>query len=295
MKKLNFISLIALLFVACSTENKNESVDNVTINLQFNSNIEAIGTTAESSDECDIRYIVRAYNLEADKVTDLAAENIFYKRGADKSLNSQSSISLAAGKYKIFVWTDYVDKDSTEDKFYSTELFPQISICEEGNNLLIGNSDYRDAFRGYATIEVGKSKVNTTINMARPLAKVALIANDLEAFTAANPTVELSECYAVIRYAAFLPCSFNLLTDKMVDSTTNAMFRSQIVALDQNSALLGFDYIFVNPNKESSINIAVSIFDKNDNMLAQVPNLTVSLQQNKLSKISGNFLTGKAE
>ena len=50
----------------------------------------------------------------------------------------------------------------------------------------------------------------------------------------------------MFRYQGFMPCSFNMFTNKPADSWTGVAFDSTMQRLSDTEVELGFDYVFVN-------------------------------------------------
>lgn len=106
--------------------------------------------------------------------------------------------------------------------------------------------------------------------------------------------INTSEYRVLFRYSGFVPCSFNMFTNRPADAWTGLMFDGRMVQLDKDNAELGFDYIFVNGH-ESTVNVSVEIYDRDGTLLARSQPVTVPLVRNKVTVVRGKFLTVKAE
>jgi hypothetical protein len=105
--------------------------------------------------------------------------------------------------------------------------------------------------------------------------------------------VDIDEYNIVIYYSGFMPNTYNMYTDKPVDSATGVSFESEISPLDEKEASLGFDYVFVN-GKESAVSVQVGIYNKKNELLAMSNPFNVPLKRNHNTVIKGSFLMEEA-
>ncbi len=285
--------------------------------------IDRMSTMASTNpDDYDVRYRINAYRIQNNGTlsTEPAAEWIF-SRPEITVLDYNTTVYIEPGNYRFHAWVDYVDNNTTDDKFYSTNNFSGIRIINvEGKH--VGNNDFRDAFIGSTDVlvepeyELDLPPVEAHIDMGRPLAKFNFITTDLDEFVTrvlemraqqaeANGTplpeselrpssVDLSEFRINIRYAGFMPCEFNIFRDMPVDSDVNVNFNSNILQINNTEAMIGFDYVFVN-GQQSKILVSISVYDQNDKLLSQVPNIEVPLERSKLTTIRSRFMTESAQ
>lgn len=274
-----------------------------------------------------VRYLVNAYRTD-----NVVGENripdttfVFVNQNIDQ-LDYTARLELTEGDWTFRVWCDYVDVGSTKDKYYNTSDFSEIILMDRNNHS--GSNDFRDAFRGTATATVlnpllysgdDASAIDNqaTAQMVRPMGKYKFVSNDVEAFIA-NVTqkmkergqfsadigtdqafdkiiqsISLGEYSVIFRYSAFMPCSFNMFTDKPADSWTNMTFRSQLSIEEGMDVNLGYDYIFVN-GTETTLSIAVEVYDKEGELLSSTNPIQVPIVRSKLTLVKGEFLSSIA-
>lgn len=308
-------------------ENPIPSVD-VNLKLTFDTElpllaiIERMSTTEASNrpeDYC-VRYQVRAYPIASNgSVSPIPVAEWLFTNPDLSNLELTTSILMPPGNFRLCAWVDYVDKNTTEDKFYNTTQFTGVSLVEGPH---IGNNDFRDAFIGSTDIyiepqfELDLPDENAHIHCGRPLAKFSFISTDLEDFVSRvlearakqaelegitlpesellPSSVDLTKYRIIISYAGFMPSEFNIFTDMPVDSRTNVSFESTIAAISATEALVGFDYVFVNGH-ESKVLISISVYDEKNKLLSAVTNMEVPVQRSKLTIIRSRFLTESAE
>lgn len=270
----------------------------------------------------DIRYIIKAYRTDNMIGENRTADTTFIFTKSDLSnLNHSVTIELHEGSYNLKVWADCVDAGSDKDKYYNTLDFAEIILANEEYH--IGSSDYRDAFKGEVSVQIpsGASNKNSiitprnevAITMSRPMGKFKFIATDAEEFATHMAeilntpgihhldsdkmsyeqlldSIDIKQFKVIFRYNSFMPCSFNMFTDKVADSWTRANFSSQMHSEHDKELTLGFDYIFVGKN-ETELSISVDVYSKNGELLCSSKPIMVPIARSKLTIVKGEFLS----
>lgn len=244
-----------------------------------------------------------------------------------ETLDADIEFDLPQGDYRILVWTDYIGDGAPGGFFHDASDFNEIIYA--GKETYIGDTDFRDAFRGQTDVIVDYGPdynpnraeeivVETTVDMVRPLAKYRFITTDLgkfidqqvqskllemqkqglalpEAEESRDPSryVDLSQYRVRFRYPQYMPCSFNMFTNRPADSWTGMSYDAEIRQMSAKEAEIGFDYVFVN-GVESSVAVAVDVLDKDGKLIGSVPTVNVPLKRSKLTEVRGEFLTTKA-
>ncbi len=267
----------------------------------------------------DVRYSVQAYRVAADGSTSTNPDTVITETKSDiTDLNHSMVLRLAPGTYKFLVWTDYVAHTSMVDLYYRVANFKEVMYTSPDD--YIGNNDFRDAFRGEedaavtAALNSDGSTPSATVIMERPLAKYKFISTDLEKFLTmvvqrrasqasaplsrqelleAIKKINLADFRVVFRYTGFLPCSFNVWSNKPNDSWTGISFTSRLTSISESESQMGYDYVLVNGN-ESSVAVAVYVYDIDGKLLSSTPSIDVPLKRNKLTVVRGHFLTSRA-
>jgi hypothetical protein len=149
--------------------------------------IDRMSTMASTNpDDYDVRYRINAYRIQNNGTlsTEPAAEWIF-SRPEITVFDYNTTVYIEPGNYRFHAWVDYVDNNTTDDKFYSTNNFSGVRIINvEGKH--VGNNDFRDAFIGSTDVlvepeyELDLPPVEAHIDMGRPLAKFNFITTDLD-------------------------------------------------------------------------------------------------------------------
>lgn len=276
----------------------------------------ATSRTIGDASAYDVRHIVSVHRIYPDGSYNRTADTtIVFTCDDVENLNCSRKLRLREGKYNFFVWTDFVDEGSQADKFYTSSDFAEIIL--HNKNSYTGSCDFRDAFRGSAqgsvTIKTEENMVvdnEVTVSMKRPLAKFRFISTDYDEFaanvlakeekknSAANTTGEDAQTrninpddYRVVfHYVDFVPCSYNMFTDKPADSWTGLQFDSSLKPIGNGEIEMGFDYVFVN-GAEAGVSVIIAVYDKDGQLVSSTPAINVPLKRSLLTTVRGKFLT----
>jgi hypothetical protein len=270
----------------------------------------------------DIRYIIKAFRTDNTIGENRTADTTFIFTKSDISiLNHSVTIALKEGTYDLRVWSDYVDSGSINDKYYNTSDFAEIILTNEESHA--GSNDYRDAFKGEISVNVeaeAKREDSTitivreaTIAMSRPMGKFKFIATDGEEFVSRMvqllseqghlpidtnkmsfeqllQSIDISQFEVVFRYDNFMPCSFNMFTNKAADAWTRVNFSSHMYSEQVQELTLGYDYVFVGDN-ETELSILVEVYSKNGELICSSKPVKVPIARSKLTIVKGLFLS----
>lgn len=250
------------------------------------------------------RYVLQAFPLYDDGTNGSTPVMTMTWYGVDiNSPDCDVTFEIRAGKYRFAVWSDIVPA-SQEALYYDAEQFNAITYTSP----YVGNTDLRDAFRGTLDFTVEPDTYEgrvyeDTVPMTRPLAKYMFVTSDVEKFISqyvrlknaegrhiTSSDVDLSKFIVVFYYSGYMPDTYNLLSDRPVDSATGVSFRGGITMLDNGEACLGFDYTMVRTT-ESSVLVTVGLYDTDGTQLAMSPGVEVPLMRSKYTVVRGNFLT----
>lgn len=224
-----------------------------------------------------------------------------------------TDISLPAGDYDLWAWSDYADGDSQKSLFFNSEDFTSIWYPDPYN----GNNELRDAFRGAVTFTIENTfdagyHKDVELQMERPLARYEFISTDLAEFleneisrgeqnaasqgrSAPSRVEDIPlESYRVkMIYTGYMPSEFNNFINKPVNSKLGMSYDAKITRLNDNEARLGFDYVMVNGH-ESSIPVAMEVYDPEGTLIGRSNPVDVPTKRSQVTVVRGKFLTSKA-
>lgn len=234
-----------------------------------------------------LRAVIEVYNKGTDVrvlrkeefVTATATEGVY-----------TSSMQLSAGDYDVRLWADYTT-DARTDNHYLTTDTKSIKIL--GKDQYRANTDTRDAFTKALTLTVGNQDKTEDITMHRPLAKYRLVANDVAKYNQLRvernyPALE--DLKISIVYEGFLPCAYNVSTQKPSDSVGGYGYASALSEQTDDAATVGKDFVLVN-GEQSFVTVTILFKDANGKTISGLNGVRIDYRAGQLTTVSGNFLT----
>ena len=257
-----------------------------------------------------MRYIVRAYPvLDKQRSSKEHTQEFVFTSNTAQGYNHEVSLELPAGNYEIQVWSDMIESGEN-NYFYNAANFSEIALQGEYR----ANTDHRDAFRGKGNIQLVSDIVEYVpetleIEMQRPLAKYEFVTTDLQDFIEKEieflkmeaatrgetpPTRVNTDDYKVVfYYSGYMPNTYNINSDRPVDSIMGVLFDSKLDILSEKEASMGFDYVFVG-NEKTAVTMQIGFYDKEGRQVAMTSPLNIPLLRSHHTILKGSFLTQKA-
>lgn len=303
------LSLTMSIFSSCSVHEfpDDNPVDptlvNVTIQLSFNintlshENVYRASTKAVSEDQL-IRFVIELYKFDNfEKPVERRVVLVDKRNPLEAAFNA--TFRLNATKYRALVWSDYVEKDKQIDQFYNSTFIRSIYFVEP----FISATDNRDCFSGAADLDLLPYRFQWNVNvelpvvLTRPVAKYALIANDIAKYITRvktkgdTPAAEdINKYTAIIRFPGYMPNAFNVHTGEPSDSKTGMHYTSKLQVLNNNEALLGFDYPLVN-GLRSQARVMIQLYDDQGKLINEIDDVTFKIRRDSLTIFRSDFLT----
>lgn len=269
-----------------------------------------IGLDTRSEEEnLAVRYIYRVYPSGTTEIP--VSEHIEYR--SDLGLSDFTTVlEVPSGDYDIWVWSDYVRKDSSTGLYYNAGSFRSVTYTSP----YLGETMRKDAFSGQACVSVpssieGEVTVTGELTLRRPLTGYVFVSSDLTEFVkgeiarrklptpeestpeASLPDLDFTGYRVKVSYTGYLPCEYDIFKGKPVDSATGVSYEAGIRALSPTEASVGFDLFFIN-GTESSVRVAVDIYAPDGERIAGTQNIDIPVSLSTLTIVRGNFLTTKA-
>ena len=258
-----------------------------------------------------IRYIVRTYPITGKSRSSQSHQQEFvFTKAIEDGYDHEVMLDIIPGEYRIMVWSDLIQNEG-DLLMYDASNFFEVTLLGEHS----GSNDYRDAFSASSDLTVVADYMEhipdtLTLKMQRPLAKYEFITDDLQEFLDEEmaylskvaetkgedaPTrVNTDDYKVVIKYSGYMPNTFNINSDKPIDSATGVLFESRIDPLNSTEASIGFDYVFVN-GSQAGVSVQVGLYAKSDNrQVALSEPIIIPLYRSHHSVLRGSFLTSKA-
>ncbi len=238
------------------------------------------------------RFIVEIHN-SARKVIDrkvvFADIEGFTKAVADFTIN------VAAGSYRIAVWSDYVRKaQPNNDLLYDTSTL--IPVKFNGN--YSANSEAKDCFCGTMDVTIAqRSRASTVVSaemqLQRPMGRVEFVTTDMLKFRSEHlKEIALGEEYKLrITYPQYIASGFNVHDDVMKELVASVSFMTVLdTSVANDRCVIAFDYLFAE-SAGSEIPAVVELL-KDDEVLAR-SSVKIPVRRGENTIVSGEFLTQK--
>ena len=308
------ISLMAVLvaITSCVHEFPDPVDAEVILSLTYDTNLPIYKIvdwkTRASADpqDYDVRYVIKAYpETRKGEYSNKEVKTWVFTKDDVAEMDYEVKVFITEGSYRFMAWTDFVPAGTTENYFHNPDSFGEIIE----NTSLCGNNDMRDCYRGWTDIDVVRfgaevPPVSGVVQMRRSIAKFSLETTDLEDFLTkaalsrneragvkAYPVdLDLSDFKVVFYYTGFKPSAFNMFSDRPNDSKTGIRFESNILKVDDGSAVIGFDYCF-SDSDETIVNLAIGVYDADGTELSMVNGIDVPMQMGKHTILRGRFMT----
>lgn len=269
--------------------------------------------SASGDDAFQVRWIVEVFR-DGIGGEPVARRVLSSDEAADGRHAIATSLPVHAARYQVVAWADYVDRGSTEDKYYTAGSLSSIMISGPGE--YVGDDGHKDAYtalREFDLREYGdrwNGTAECAVTLQRPMAKVEFVTTDVDKFLAdlarrvgegasacgrvsddlLGGDPDLTTIRVTVEYAGYFPSGFNAYTNKPNDARTGVSFSCGMTPLTEREARLAGDCIFVN-GTESAVTVNLTIRDGDGNLLNRVEGIDVPIVRGKLTVIRDEFLT----
>lgn len=264
----------------------------VTLNLTFPSPrlpdfVAAQKNSRAAGDELKLRAVIEVYNKGTD--TRVLRKEEFVTATATEGIYT-STLQLTPGNYDVRLWADYTT-DSRTDNHYITTDTKSIKIL--GKDQYQGNTDTRDAFTKAFGLTVRNSDQSEAITMYRPLAKYRLVANDVAKYNQLRAECKypaLEDLKISIVYEGFLPCAYNVSTQRPSDSDGGYGYASALSQQSDEAVTVGKDFILVN-GEQSFVTVTILFKDASGKTISGINGVRIDYHAGQLTTVTGNFFT----
>lgn len=204
---------------------------------------------------------------------------------------------LYTQKYKILIWADQVASLAGADLHYNTADLSAVSLTDPYK----GNDNAKDAFKGSLPLDLTpyqnqwNIKINTAIELSRPLAKFEIITTDISQYLTkiggrSGDLTELEQLRVAVRYVTNLNCEYNLQLDVPSYAKSGLGYNGFLTPLSDTEGLVAFDYIIVN-EYDTDIWVNLTFYNPAGEVINSVNEVRVALRRGKVTTIREKFLT----
>lgn len=251
------------------------------------------------SGDFDVRYQVEIYaKTGAD-----AGNKVFRTSWTEQVISEGETtvpvdVELRAEEYDVYAWIDFVPSGTESDHHYLTSDLRKVSIA----NPNVAGHDSRDAFSGKAVADLTPNRdnwfasVTVPVEMERPFGKFKIVTTDvrkfLESYKPIGTYTDIVPARTMCRYTCYFPTSYNLDTRlaDVNDFKQGIKHEAEVVEKEGNTAVLTYNYVLV-CNDNTTVSAEIDVWNKDGEHLITTQNIKIPIQRNKLTIVSGEFLT----
>lgn len=318
MRKLLSLLALALIFVACQNEHKQDA-DDATVEVRvcvttqdittrteeaaagYNS---ALGAITNFSDEDWAKYDLR-YTFEVYAAGDNGSGSPIAESRQVKTTNRFNeekevyfNVRLTPNKtYKFVVFADFVNEGKSDDLYYNTDNLRNITSA---NGKIAPMDEARDAYFASEEILI-KDNLEQSIYLKRPFGKLRIVTTDyeyIESYAApAKAKVTYYNCeifkslnavngtISTARAADELTFEYDLVKDGRYTAGTDAQ---------SSNMTLFADYLLAPRAGQDEVNFTLTVWDAKGNEIKTNDfNSPIPIERNHLTTITGNLLTSQ--
>ena len=307
MKKLFALALVVLGLAACQTEPEGLDVQMggeqevmLTVSLPETTRANSANgfdLSSLATTDYSLRYIVEVYRVNEGTVL---YDNCQRFVETSKNTSMVFPVRLAPGyDYRIVAWTDIVEGDSKEDRYYYTEEgLDNVVIKDNGTVKWNAMDETRDAYTYVKVVDNFSSASNLDMTLTRPFAKLRVVATDIDDIS----KVGLVPTTATVEYRQDMYFKYNAVADiENKGAANDARAKSHTFTytttatqyVDNNGEYTLFtDYIFVPSTGTAKFQFNVYADAEGTNLIKATSfNTDIFVERNKLTTIKGDVLT----
>ena len=255
------------------------------------------------------RVLVEVYKFDDPKTPVLRAKQVIENDVLLSDGKVCINAKLNATKYEVLVWVDYIKKEDVVDKFYNTHRkdgLHNISYITYSQSEVDSDRDERTCAYGSTFLDLTEYRdewnfhADTDVNLKWPIARYMLIASDVDKYVTKVQTksqdftkssIEDYTC-KVTYNGFFVPSGINASTGDLSDAKTGITYDAD-VHIDEVSGevVVGMGYPFVAKDVVSKVDITVSIYDENGELVNTNGDVKFDVERGKFSIYRGELFT----
>lgn len=212
----------------------------------------------------------------------------------DGGYDATFPVKVAPGEYEVVVWSDFNEKKDGL-RFYKDDSFSSIKVDYDN---YMANSDYRDTYRGHASIVVTEDGGTFTVEMRRPMAKYEFVTTDLSEFLdketrrrKVDTRARIEEYKVIMYYSTYHPSSYSALEDRLENALPGVSYQTVVNVTGETEASLGFDYVFINDTDAAGVQVTIAVYAPDGVQVACSNQITVPLRRDHHTLMRGAFLS----
>lgn len=225
--------------------------------------VEANDAETRSEESPMLKYYICAYRLRDGYRVGITA--------TEESFDSNFTLSLPLGKYEVYAWADYTWADEEKDHYFHIDDFSDMMLRDKFG--YSGTDPYKVAYCGNADLTVSYRTPELKVNLSAAVGKYIIEATD-------TPDYEVGK--VVVGYPQGVPCSLNLLSDRVIYRWNGVSFES--TATD----CIAYDNILAD-TQPSELAVRLEIYDRKGRLRAKRNCVKFPIVRGGVTHVKGNF------
>lgn len=299
------LSVLTVLPLLSSCEHKEFCNQHIRTRVELNVDFTPISdpiycTYAEArSGDYDVRYQIEIYATSGADAGKMVERKVWTSDVISEGTTIETTdVGLHTEKYDIYAWIDFVPKGTSYDHHYITSDLRKVTIADPN----VCGIDSRDAFSGKTSVDLTPYRDETVVDitipvdMERPFGKFKIITTDvrrfLDTYKPQETYTDIVPAQTLCRYTCYFPTFYNLDT-RLADVNgfkLGVEHPAEVTEEEDNSAVLTYNYVLV-CNDNTTVTAEVEVWNKDGEKLVTTRNIKIPIQRNKLTIVSGEFLT----
>lgn len=258
--------------------------------------------TRSADDGWRSRYVVKAFPAGRHDVA-VYGDEFLYEGTTPEEICIP--VMLPIGEWDVYVWKDNMSEDSG---FHNVADFSAINYSGQ----YAGAHEMRDIFEGFARVEVEEEgSLEFEVPMCRPQSKYVFVATNFRQFfeevlldseaseefrgkswsdLSGGQKERLLSGYSIVGiYPLFMPSAYNMYSKKIIDSARGVTFESPITPVDDDTAILAFDHVFIGES-DNAVQVQIALRVPDGTLYQLTSTLTVPLRRGEITYAKGDIL-----
>lgn len=312
LKSFAYLAAIVLMFATTSCDTvlqypEGEGIDPTLIKTRVELAVDftpindpLLASYAEArTGDFDVRYQVAIYAVSGAQAGKMVERKVWTSNVLEAGPTTVTTdVDLHAERYEIYAWIDFVPSGTTDDYHYITDEPSTVYLSDPNVHAL----DTRDAFSAKMPIDLTAyrdkkfAEVTIPVTMERPFGKFKIITTDvkkyLDTYRPIGTYADIMPSVATVTYTCYFPTAYNLDTRlaHVENFTLGVNHSNEVTDIEENNAVLSSNYIFICTDN-TVVTAEIEVKNSSGDVLARVGNITIPIQRNKNTIITGEFLT----
>lgn len=275
----------------------------IDLNMAFDSEVIYQTYTRMLESDYDIRYTVEIYNTNEQHLNRLGTKHQrIVKTESEIIFNGtytvKEKLKVPTGTYEIIAWVDFVEKGTTNDKYYETTDLQKITIIPQDDKYK-GYTTAKDAFKGRLSMDIkpidSQENIHHTISIEakRPFAIYEIVTSDIKTYKTKHGALSYTTAQPIttnLYYNLFFPMGYNVFSSSPDNFKSGTHYTYGITeSATEDEAVLASDIVFV--ENDTFYFVDFEIISAAGKRINGISNLKINLKRNKRTIIKGEFLT----